>query len=169
MQVGKSLDPFSVRPKIRINRDRIFICGSDGIIRSFDHNGNNRPPIQNIYEKVKVLDIHKKKTLDGFKTDPRTKSYYEMLVSQIRFPEFFPPIRDYRADDDKVYVLPYNSENEESLLYIFDFNGKLLQKTPLSIVGKNILEFFPFTIKNGTLYQLIENLEEWELHTELIK
>jgi hypothetical protein len=34
------------------------------------------------------------------------------------------------------------------------------------LIFENILQYYPYTIHNGSLYQLIENedTEEWELH-----
>jgi hypothetical protein len=46
--------------------------------------------------------------------------------------------------------------------------GKLVEKIPVKIEEKNILELYPFFIKGRKLFQLVENEEEWELHIKSI-
>jgi len=50
-------------------------------------------------------------------------------------------------------------------LLSFDLEGKLLKQVAAPIVEESIFSFYPSTIKDGKLIQLIENeKEEWELH-----
>jgi hypothetical protein len=84
----------------------------------------------------------------------------------IKFPDYFPVIRDYRSSDDRLYIITYREKEEEKELFIVDFNVKLVKSTWLTIDEINPRELYPYTIENGKLYQLVENpdSEEWELH-----
>jgi hypothetical protein len=81
--------------------------------------------------------------------------------------------------DEKIYVLTYKKEKEKSEFVILDLKGKLLKKVFLPFnqsdewfhysLAKATSQASPhatFTIKNGKLYQLIENEDKeiWELH-----
>ena len=105
----------------------------------------------------------------GVKKVPGSKPNFERLKKILKFPEIFPPIRDFRIADFHIYVLPYAKENGNICLYTFDLNGKFVNKKPVPLKEQSIMEFYPYTIQDGTLYQLVENdNEEWELHITAI-
>lgn len=167
VQPGASANPLLTRPaSVHICRNRIFVDGADGIVHCFDDKGEKLFSIKNTYEKRKVLESDKTEVQQVYKIDPRTRAFYETLKTQFRFPEFFPFIRSYVVVDKKIYVLPYKFKQGKGVLYIYDLNGKPLKKSLVSIAEKNILELFPFTIKDGKLFQIIDNeeTEEWDLH-----
>jgi hypothetical protein len=67
--------------------------------------------------------------------------------------------------DGKIYVHTFIEKDGKTGFLIFDTKGKFLEKQFLNVYLKKMLEPYPFTIKNGKLYQLVENIdeEEWEL------
>ena len=88
----------------------------------------------------------------------------------MKFPQTFPPMRDFYVADKKIYVLPFAKENGENYFYIFDMNGKFVKKIPVPIKDHNILELYPYALEGSKLYQLVENEEEeWELHIASIE
>ena len=94
--------------------------------------------------------------------------HYNYVKKKVRFPEFFPAIKDLVVDSGHVYVTTYQRKQGKSEFFIFDLEGKLVKKTflPLKPLGNYFgVFFFPYCIKNNYLYQLIENedTEQWEL------
>ena len=62
-------------------------------------------------------------------------------------------------------------ENEKNEFHTFDMKGKFLKKYWILLAYQSYLEPFPLIVKNGRLYQVIENMDEevWELHVSEIK
>lgn len=76
-----------------------------------------------------------------------------------------------KATTLKQLIQPKNIHKEagKSEVQIFDLKGTLLEKSMIPIKEKNAKRFFPYDIKKGMLYQLVENEdEEWELHVTKI-
>ena len=50
-------------------------------------------------------------------------------------------------------------------------DGKFVEKVLVPLVEENIFEFYPYTIHDGKVFQLIDNFEteEWELHITRMK
>jgi hypothetical protein len=91
---------------------------------------------------------------------------YDYMKKKVRWPEFFPAISDMIVDDVYVYVITWQRKDEKTETYIFNLEGKLEKKTWLTLKNYDGVVFFPYSIDNKYLFQLIENqdTEEWELH-----
>ncbi|HLP44706.1 MAG TPA: hypothetical protein VK469_02100, partial [Candidatus Kapabacteria bacterium] len=65
----------------------------------------------------------------------------------------------------------HKKEAEKSEFYIFDIKGTFLKKIMLPLKEKDERLWYPYTIGNGKLYQLVEDedTETWELHVTDIK
>lgn len=149
--------------------NRIFVSDENGIIHVFEPTGREIFSIKHDYSRLRVSDMHKEEVYDFYKEHPGTKGMFEYLKSKMRFPEYFPIIRDYQIADNKIYVLPYAEKKGEKFFYVFDMQGNFLETIPTEIKEKNILELFPYSIKDNKLYQLIERGEKWELHVNSLK
>jgi len=146
--------------------DTLFIVkGKALVIDALDKAGEKRYSITCDYNRIKVTTDDKKRVLNYLKTDPETKPYFEM-IKPIIFPDYFPAIRNYYIADKKIYVITYKKENEKTECFIFDIKGKFLEKLFISYEFMNPVDEYPATIKNRTVYQLVENeeTEDWELH-----
>ena len=66
-------------------------------------------------------------------------------------------------------IFIFGSEIMELLIY--DLKGNFLKQHYIQLNELNAIEFYPFTIKNNKIYQLIEDLEaeEWNIHVRAIK
>lgn len=171
MQQGKKFNPIAVALSKNLTlryayKKKFFLPTEDGIIHVFSDNGKEVYSINPGYNKVKVTPELKKRYDDFFSTDIRFRQPYAASKNNIEFPGYLPLMKDYRVSEDRVYVISYKQENKKYESFIFNLNGKLLKKTLIPLIDKDILEVYPFTIKNGKIYQLIENEdnEEWELH-----
>ena len=153
------------------HKNKIYVVAkNDFIIEIFDSNGKPLQPIhRKQYKRVKCTEQHKKNVLDFFKQNPRIKAIFERFKNQIQFPDYFPAIRDIVIDEGKIFVLTYNRKDGKNEFFIFDMDGKLLQKKFLPIQTLNGVSPYPYYIKNGRLYQLVENedTEQWELQITL--
>ena len=173
---GKSIDPIKimVKPKLIVHNNKIFINDRAGVIHIFDENGSEIQKITQEYDQIEVTKERIKRYADFFLSNPALKDRYERDVAAkiIKYPDYFPPIRDYQVTADKIYVLTYKEQGTDREIYIFASDGKFLKKGFYPLQEMNGLELYPYCITtNGNLYQLIENLdtEEWDLHLTEIK
>jgi hypothetical protein len=136
----------------------------------FDGNGKKLYSIQHEYERIKISETYKEEVIKFFKTDPTTKNVFH-LIQPILFHEYLPAIRTFFVKDKNIYVLTYKRKDQKAEFFIFDLKGRLLNKLFLPLVAQTPLIYYPFNIKDGKLYQLVENedQEEWELHIHEIK
>lgn len=151
--------------------NKIFIAREGFIINVFNAKGERLFSINQKYKNLKFTDSDKKKIVDQWKSDSRTKPYWQRLLERTEFPRYFPAIKTCLVADKKLYVQTYKEKDEKTEFYIFNINGKLEKKTLIPVIKKNLLEYYPYTIKNGKLYQLVYALDRyaWELHITEIK
>lgn len=148
-------------------KDQIFVIGhEDFIIGVFDENGDKLFDITQKYERFKVSEEEKKAVLDWFKINPGTRNGYSSIKKMLRFPDYFPAIRDMVINNEKLYVRTYKKNGEKTEFFILDSKGKLLEKVFIPIYERNRREYYSYSICDEKVYQLIENedTEEWELH-----
>jgi hypothetical protein len=150
-----------------VSEKKCFIVGSsDFKIDVFNKNGDSLYTISPRYKKVKFPQ----EFIDAwFKRIKRRHgmNFYDYAKKKVRWPEFFPAIRDLIVDNGHVYVITWRKKEQEHEFFIFDLEGKLEKKTwlPLQDYDDGVA-LFPYSLKNNYLYQLIDNEEEevWELH-----
>lgn len=148
-------------------RNRVYLVAQDEfIIERFDFSGKRLPPITLEYQRERCTEEHQRIVLDSFKRDAVIRPYYERFKHRIVFPDYFRAIREVVLDNGKMYVLTYKRREGKNEFYIFDLDGKLLQKTFMPIKTSNGVSPRPFTVKSGKLYQLVDNeeTENWEIH-----
>lgn len=147
---------------------KIFIENQalNSIVDVFDVNGDKLFSLGQGLEKVKVTAEDEKKYIEYYKTTPGFKSYYEEHKRFYRFPKYFPLIRSFRFDDNKVYAITYKKTDNYSQFFIYDMKGQRLGEKKVPLRYRDDLNYFPFIIKDGRLYQMVENRETdtWELH-----
>lgn len=151
------------------SKDKIFIIMSpDFEIKIFDYNGKLVHIIkrENQEDRVKVNESHKKAVHEYLKLRWRG---YPGIKDRLVFQEYLPAIWDLkyhcREENEELYVLSRKTRDNKKEFFVFNIQGKLLKKIYLPLKEKNVNSLFPFDIKNGKLYQLIENedTEEYEL------
>lgn len=171
-QVKGGLNPFYfISPAVEVYQDKIFINGVDNQIYVFDNTGKKLYTITYEYEKLKVTGEDKKRIDNWYKTYLDMKKFYHLVKGRLEFPEYFPGIRMFHVADNKIYVLTYKKKGDKSEFVIFDIDGGFLKKAMLPFVEKDARVWCPYTIKNETLYQLIEDekKEDWQLHVTEIE
>jgi len=140
-------------------------------IHVFDDKGAKLYTISQNYTRIPVTKDHKQEIIEFYKTNPNTKQIYEFLKDQMYFPKLFPSIRAMIITDQKIYLQTFKQKESKAEFYIFDLKGKLQKKQLLPVEEQNPIAVYPYTIREGKIYQLIENIdeEEWELHISEIK
>jgi hypothetical protein len=151
-----------------VYRDKIFIEGEDGVtgnIYVFNKNGERIYTIKHEFERLKVTDEHVKAVVEWHRVNKRR--LYDILKQrkQLYTPDYFPAIRSLNVGDDKIYIIPYKKKKGKNRLFIFNLKGKLLKEMDAPLKESSIFSFYPFAIKGGKVFQLLENEDEkWELH-----
>ncbi|MCP5105603.1 MAG: hypothetical protein GY950_19610 [bacterium] len=150
---------------------RLFIAWEREFnIRVFDAAGNHLFNISREYEKVKVTEKHKQQLINYFKTSPRYKRIFEILRIKLIFPDSFAALMSLRVKDGLVYAITFRNEKQGFETFIYDIDGKFREKVFLPVKQTETFAPYPYEIKNGKLYQLVENDDEtWELHISEIK
>ncbi len=173
-QGGKSINPINIGilPAISTSNDRVFFLDYEGAIHIFDQVGKKllEVSLSNIlknYSQEKITEERKNKYIQYFLSDPRFKPQFERDRNNVKFPDTFPKIRDFRVEGNKIYAVTFRELHHQKELVILDQEGHLIKKMMVSLGEINPRELVPYTIKDGTLYQLVENpdTEEWELHS----
>lgn len=114
-------------------------------------------------EKVPLTTAHKQEILDFYRTNFRTRNNFPALKKKFKFPDYFPAVRNYHVDGNRIYILTFRERKEEKEMLVYDRKRRFLKRFFLPLSQAHILQLFPYTIKNNTLYQLTEGEEDWQL------
>jgi hypothetical protein len=148
--------------------NKIFIEGEDGEngnIYVYDSNGQQIDTLHHEFEKLKVTKEHKKAVEDYYVLRRRRLFAIVKARGWLYWPDFFPAVHYQSVVDNKIHVIPYKKKKGKNQLFIFNLKGELLKQVDFPVKEETMFSFYPNTIKNGKLYQLLENEnEEWELH-----
>jgi hypothetical protein len=171
LQHGSLVFPVA-SPLFEIKNNHIFVGGEEAFnIRIFNADGKQLSAITRECKKIKVTEEYKNGVFEAFKRNPRTKGMIDYLKKLIKFKEYFPAMQLFLIDNDKIYIPTYRKQKEDYELIICNTDGKFIKQVYFPLKYSDVLQPYPYTIKNGILYQLIENEEKelWELHAIEIK
>ena len=163
----KDIKAFSVAFSMTTGGNKIFAVTSvDFTIKIFDYQGKLLHTIdeKNRIKRIKIENKHKE---DYHNYMTIVFPEYQRLKERVVFPEYFPAIRglSYIGGKEKLYVITWKQKNSNSEFFIFDTKGTFIKKAFLPIKEQNVLRFYPYKLKDGNVYQLIENDDgDWELH-----
>ncbi len=152
--------------------NKLFIAwGQDFSIKVFDADLKELNIIKRNEKRRKVTEKDKKDIIDFLKVNPATKDFFEMMKPIIT-PDYYPAILGIVGTGNKLYVLTFiedEGKNDECL--IMDLNGKLLKRIFLPVKMATPIFPHPYTIHEGSMYQVVENVEEeeWSLHITKIE
>lgn len=159
-----------VAPVFFINDNKIVVPGGQEFaVNILNAEGEKLTSITREYDRLKIDDEYKKGVHEHFKLVNRDQ--YPIIKNILTFADIFPAIQGFVVDDGKIYILTYLKKDGKYEHFIYDLDGKFLKHLFLPIAYSTGLMPSPFTFKNDTLYQLIENEdeEEWEIHAVEIK
>ncbi len=151
--------------------DKLFLVrGKDGfVIDVLSISGEKLYTIKKDFEKIKVTQDYKDKTIKSFKTDPNFKQFFEFFKQRIKFKQHYPAIQDLRVTNDRIHVITFKKKGSETECIILDLKGKELKRVYVPYPELHGMDYMPeYDIYKSTFYILIENEDEetWELHTK---
>ena len=152
--------------------ENIFVSASNSLeVMVFDKKGNLVNTIKNKDEKRRpVTDQDRKEIHDFMKL--RYGDAYLTIKNMIKIPSTYPVVRsrigleyDYNKGKPKLYVVTWNKKGAGTVCFLYDLAGKSLDKVYIEMQSATPILPYPFIIRNGKFYQLVENDEtgDWEL------
>jgi hypothetical protein len=175
---GKKVNPITMALLngaflLRSSGDHVFVQRDNGNIHAFNAKGENDFTIDYKFPRVEITAGVKSKFDKFFSEDIRFSRFYkpDKARNNLDWSDYLPIIKEFRAADQKIYVISYEQADEKHTAFVFDNKGKLIKKVMMPLATPNVLEIHPFDISNNKLFQLVENEdeEEWELHVTEIK
>lgn len=151
----------------RTYKDKIFIDSREKKILVYDQDGKKLYDIIIDDELLPVTSDDKARYKRYYeKEDPYWRNYWPRLKSMVKWPSHFPLIMNYHVKENKIFILTFKKKDDNAEFLILDLKGKLLQKVFLPLKKIDLLDYYPYTIDEGRLFQLIENqeTENWELY-----
>lgn len=153
------------------NQDRLFITNSgmaDCIIDVYDLKGNKRYRIQQEMKKIKIPAGQIKKYREEFRFT--FKRGLKEIMKRTVFPEFYPGVRHFYIANNRIYLMSYQKQGDNTCFLILDLRGNFLKQVKIPLREKNAKHFYPYCIDHLKFYQLVENQdEEWVLNIEDIR
>ncbi len=159
---------------IRFHGDRIFIADSrKGLfIKVFDTSGKHVYTIDKKVEPVRCTAAFQAGYMEELKST-NLRNYEHLKQMGYMFYNNFPAIRSFQVSDKKIYIVTYREKEGRRELLVLDMAGKILEQKfihlpSFTVRRSSIVDDVYFTIHKGTLYQLIDNVDEsqWELHID---
>ena len=163
---GSKKQPYPVindNISLEIYDGRIYIADSRKgfYFKVFDNNGTWLQDINVSLPPKKVDDKFKKKMLMKLASEPwwgQFKNKFEPV-----FPKFYPEIRFFNIQDNKIYVQTFTEKGDDCLFLIYDITSKRISKVFLPRAYDSTIK--RYDIQNGQYYYLRENEESdyWEM------
>jgi len=169
----KKLNPitFTMFPIFHINDNKIFVNRKmgEGKILVFNNEGNKVNVISHSFERLKVTGKDVEEYKNFFNRSPGYKGFLESYKKIIKFPDYFPVIRNFHIDEGRIYILTFE-KNDRKNCYIFKTDGTFLSRINLNIPQISPIQLYPYTTHQNKIFKLVENLEaeEWELNIDNI-
>ncbi|MCK4890840.1 MAG: hypothetical protein KAS97_12975, partial [Candidatus Aminicenantes bacterium] len=147
--------------------DKLYLVnGSDFEIKVYDSSAKEIMTIKRDYKREKFTEENKQAVFDVIKNSPQQRQYFDVIKKMAVFPKEWPAIASVFERDNIIYVSTFKSSDKTKYeFFLFDSNGKFIHSMYIPLKFQTALQPYPMSIKNGKLYQLIENEdeEEWEL------
>ena len=163
--MGGGFNPYEGPRYIARYNDKLFVCWEPGFkIRVYDKTGKHIYSITYDYKQRKISSSDKKRVDNYLKNHPRLKEMYNLL-KPFKFPQYFPALSGMIISDGKVYVISTKYAKNGMECFTFDPEGKLLKRQFLNLKTPDEFSMYPFVIRGGKSYQLVEveDSEEWQL------
>jgi hypothetical protein len=170
---GKGLRLFEYPLLYTVYDNKFFITMEKGlIIKVVDIEINELYTVKHNIKPLEITGEDKKETIHFFKTARNIKGLYEML-KPLRFPKYYPAIRDFYVTGNKIYAITYKTAEQKTKTecLIFDINGKFLKSVFLPLKIDRPQPPYLHRIHQGFFYRLEEDMDanQWWVHVTEIK
>jgi hypothetical protein len=157
--------------------NKILVPGQDdATVDVFEFNSDLKKlfSIRVDQKPIKIGQEFKDQLTQYYKTAPETREIYETMLKPLFFPDHLPVILDFfvdSADNGTIYIITWKKEAGKNDFYTYDMTGKFKKQVTIPLKYQNAFSTYPALIKNGKLYQLVEDekREVWELYITEIK
>jgi hypothetical protein len=168
---GKKRDFFEIY-FYDVHDDKIIFAHREGFkIEILEKGGKNLHTIKLAPPKIPFTDKDMKNIFEEMEKNFKDKEFVQSMKRKAIKPEYYPDIRTCRVADGKIYVLTYKKKEGFSECLIFNMKGEQLNRIFIHLRDTSPITTPPFTINNGHLYQLVENVdkEQWQLVIDKIE
>ncbi len=160
MNSSRKINEFSTTFGLAVGNNKIYLFNSEKfLIQIINLDSSKDSPIEVNYSHIKITSRIKEKIWDYYKT-VRYRRNWEQFKSRIEIPSYFPALQMIQAADGKLYVQTFKNLKGESEFYIYNSDHTLDKVLMLPLAQSNAREYFPFYIKNGKLYQIVEDEDQ---------
>jgi hypothetical protein len=162
---GRGYDMLTPTFSFEVVQDKIILPGpDDASVCVFDRNMHQLHRLRVKLDPLPVTEGFKKKMINFLKTNPETREVFPRL-KPIRFPGYFPVIKEFFADHGRIYVLTWNRIQNRNEFFIYRMDGEFIERLMVPMQYESELTIYPTLVKEGFLYQLVEDDEsqEWVL------
>lgn len=151
--------------------DKIFVADSRRglFLDVFDKTGKHLYAIKPEIDEVKVTDTFKDNLISEYKQ--AEKELWPLMKNSMTWYKHFPLIRTCSIQDGRIYITTYHQKDGKHELIILDLKGNIIKRLFVPFkswreVIYSSMQMDLFTIKNGKLYELVDNEEKevYELH-----
>jgi hypothetical protein len=157
-----------------VYEDKLYVAKKKDtfLIEVFDKEGNSIQSITHDCNRVTVTQKHKDQHMSNLTNRPGWERYFSSREEMekyygklITYPEYFPAIVGIHLADDNIYVHLRNQVEDKREFWILDLNGLIKDKKMVPFKLRSESNWYPYTIQNKYLYQLIlnEQTSKWEL------
>lgn len=156
-QIGTLFEKYSCKDKIALPDEK-------GGFYVFDSEGKKLAAINPKYNIIKPDPAFKNSLDKFFSEDHRYKRPYTADKNRglIELPSKLPEYRDYRIADNKIYIISNYRKNDKYEVFVYSIEGKLIKRTFIPLIEKDLLNVFPFAISDGKLFQVVTDDDEEE-------
>ncbi len=155
--------------KYIIHNNKIYLsAGTEKInIKIFDYRGTELNSIKLAIKPLPVNSKYRDMVRTFYKTDPSYKNFWGYMKDHLYFPEFFPGLKDFFVDGNKLYIQTWNKKGAELEWILLNETGKELKRIFLPQGKGSAIAYSPYTIADGKYYYLKEDIEEeaWNLYS----
>lgn len=170
---SKFLDPILIYaplgPEFRASDDKVVVKKQDGKFLILDITGKTISTITPDYQRLPVTIEQRESILNFYRTNPNTRDNFLNLKKRFKFSKYFPYVRNFHLDQNNLYILTFNKMLEKREIFIFNTCGKFMDRIFVTIEESNILQLYPYIIKNSKLYQMVESEDDWKIEVTSLK
>ncbi|HLP48131.1 MAG TPA: hypothetical protein VK186_12030 [Candidatus Deferrimicrobium sp.] len=139
----------------------------------YDTNGKEVASISREYKRVKFPQGFKEEIFQYINSINTSEETRQRMKKILIFPDFLPAISNLFYFDNKIYINTFAREKDNNEFFVYTTDGEFIERIllPITPVYNGYMFFYPYYIKDGKLYQLIENenTDCWELHISALK
>lgn len=144
--------------------NKIYVAGDQDTIHVFNPSGEKEHDIRPAFEKIKITPGHIQTIREDLDTLYTSQFMRKLIREKGFFPEYF-PARPFRIADRMIHMPTHRKRNGQTEFILMNLEGEVKKNAFVDFKEKTLLMPYPYTIHEGTLYQLVEEEESeaWQL------